>query len=139
MPRFVLCAAVTRSTGLALRGQSPPPPSPPRQLTDPAACMPPYQCRAALGRHLAQAVADAGRGRVLHIAHSGGALLTYLAAQYHLTPRYVPAAGGLGVILRRCFAVRGASAVFREGIGVNGVQGGILPRRACRSPKVWFE
>lgn len=29
-----------------------------------------------------------GKGRVLHIAHSGGALITYLAAQHHLTERY---------------------------------------------------
>lgn len=42
----------------------------------------------ALGQHLAQAVDDVGRGRVLHIAHSGGALITYLAAQHHLTRRY---------------------------------------------------
>lgn len=42
---------------------------------------------AALGEHLAQAVEDVGRGRVLHIAHSGGALITYLAAQHHLTKR----------------------------------------------------
>lgn len=43
----------------------------------------------ALGDHLGQAVEDVGKGRVLHIAHSGGALLTYLAAQHHLSKRYV--------------------------------------------------
>lgn len=41
----------------------------------------------ALGDHLAQAVEDVGKGRVLHIAHSGGALITYLAAQHHLSKR----------------------------------------------------
>lgn len=46
-----------------------------------------HLARIALGDHLAQAVEDVGRGRVLHIAHSGGALITYLAAQHHLTER----------------------------------------------------
>lgn len=51
--------------------------------------IPPLKFFADLGKHLAQAVEDVGWGRVLHIAHSGGALITYLAAQHHLTPRRV--------------------------------------------------
>lgn len=38
-----------------------------------------------LALHLRKAIADVGtNGRVLHIAHSGGAIITYLAAKYHL-------------------------------------------------------
>eukprot|EP01041_Mallomonas_annulata_P001992 gene1992-3874_t len=41
----------------------------------------------ALALHLRQALKDVGSdGRVLHIAHSGGAIITYLAAKHHLTP-----------------------------------------------------
>ncbi|CAM9618317.1 unnamed protein product, partial [Choristocarpus tenellus] len=41
-----------------------------------------------LAKHLAKAVGDVGsRARVLHLAHSGGALLTYLAAKHHLSRR----------------------------------------------------
>ncbi|CAM9217967.1 unnamed protein product [Ectocarpus fasciculatus] len=63
----------------------------------------------ALGDHLAQAVEDVGRGRVLHIAHSGGALITYLAAQHHLTRRQrdkidVLAFGGARSITRKYFS-----------------------------------
>ena len=36
--------------------------------------------------HLREALLTVGpRGRVLHIAHSGGAIITYIAAKYHLT------------------------------------------------------
>ncbi len=39
-----------------------------------------------LAQHLRNAVKDTGEtGRVLHLAHSGGALITYLAAKHHLT------------------------------------------------------
>jgi hypothetical protein len=40
-----------------------------------------------LAEHLRKALKDVRTdgGRVLHIAHSGGAILTYLAAKYHLT------------------------------------------------------
>ncbi len=39
-----------------------------------------------LALHLQNALKDAGEtGRVLHLAHSGGALITYLAAKHHLT------------------------------------------------------
>jgi hypothetical protein len=40
-----------------------------------------------LAEHLRSALNDVNpkQGRVLHIAHSGGAILTYLAAKYHLT------------------------------------------------------
>jgi hypothetical protein len=40
-----------------------------------------------LAEHLRKALKDvrSDGGRVLHIAHSGGAILTYLAAKYHLT------------------------------------------------------
>jgi hypothetical protein len=40
-----------------------------------------------LAFHLRNALGDVEKdgGRVLHIAHSGGAILTYLAAKYHLT------------------------------------------------------
>ncbi len=38
-----------------------------------------------LALHLRKALRDAGEtGRVLHLAHSGGALITYLAAKHHL-------------------------------------------------------
>ncbi|CAM9724943.1 unnamed protein product, partial [Scytosiphon promiscuus] len=65
----------------------------------------------ALGEHLAQAVEDVGRGRVLHIAHSGGALITYLAAQHHLTKRQrdkidVLTFGGARSITRKYFSGR---------------------------------
>ncbi|CAM9627142.1 unnamed protein product, partial [Ectocarpus sp. 8 AP-2014] len=65
----------------------------------------------ALGDHLAQAVEDVGRGRVLHIAHSGGALITYLAAQHHLTRRQrdkidVVTFGGARSITRKYFSGR---------------------------------
>ncbi|CAM9664883.1 unnamed protein product [Hapterophycus canaliculatus] len=65
----------------------------------------------ALGEHLAEAVQDAGRGRVLHIAHSGGALITYLAAQHHLTKRQrdkidVLTFGGARSITRKYFSGR---------------------------------
>lgn len=39
-----------------------------------------------LTEHLRAVLRDLGpRGRVLHLAHSGGAILTYLAAKHHLT------------------------------------------------------
>jgi len=39
-----------------------------------------------LAEHLRSALGEVGpTGRVLHLAHSGGAILTYLAAKYHLT------------------------------------------------------
>ncbi len=39
-----------------------------------------------LALHLRKALKDSGEtGRVLHLAHSGGALITYLAAKHHLT------------------------------------------------------
>ena len=39
-----------------------------------------------LAEHLREALKEVGPdGRVLHLAHSGGAILTYLAAKYHLT------------------------------------------------------
>ena len=39
-----------------------------------------------LAMHLRQALKDVGKdGRVLHLAHSGGAILTYLAAKHHLS------------------------------------------------------
>ncbi|CAN0503231.1 unnamed protein product, partial [Ectocarpus sp. 12 AP-2014] len=65
----------------------------------------------ALGDHLAQAVEDVGRGRVLHIAHSGGALITYLAAQHHLNRRQrdkidVVTFGGARSITRKYFSGR---------------------------------
>ena len=38
-----------------------------------------------LAAHLRRALRDVGaRGRVLHLAHSGGAIMTYLAAKHHL-------------------------------------------------------
>jgi hypothetical protein len=41
-----------------------------------------------LAKHLKQLISEVGEhGRVLHIAHSGGAILTYLAAKHHLTKR----------------------------------------------------
>ncbi|CAM9283951.1 unnamed protein product, partial [Phaeothamnion confervicola] len=65
-----------------------------------------------LAGHLQQALADVGpRGRVLHLAHSGGALLTYLAAKHHLasdeTARIdVLAFGGARSITRKYFGGR---------------------------------
>jgi hypothetical protein len=41
-----------------------------------------------LSKHLKSLLDEVGEhGRVLHIAHSGGAILTYLAAKYHLSKR----------------------------------------------------
>lgn len=38
-----------------------------------------------LARHLSRVLLEVGpKGRVIHLAHSGGALLTYLVAKYHL-------------------------------------------------------
>lgn len=80
--RFVLCLHLADGTTTSALPQNHPPP-----------CVVVVRCPAALGQHLAQAVEDVGRGRVLHIAHSGGALITYLAAQHHLTRRYAFASG----------------------------------------------
>lgn len=74
------------------------------------ACLPPSAWSSALGQHLAQAVDDVGRGRVLHIAHSGGALITYLAAQHHLTRRWPTQScshGGLKIAAFRSYVTVG--------------------------------
>ena len=38
-----------------------------------------------LAEHLRGCLADSENGRILHLAHSGGAIITYLAAKYHLS------------------------------------------------------
>ena len=38
-----------------------------------------------LAEHLRRCLADSQNGRILHLAHSGGAIITYLAAKYHLS------------------------------------------------------
>lgn len=52
---------------------------------------------------------DQQLGRVLHLAHSGGAIMTYLAARYHLTPNEtaridIATFGGGRSITRKYFA-----------------------------------
>jgi hypothetical protein len=65
-----------------------------------------------LTEHLRSALQDAGpMGRVLHLAHSGGALLTYLAAKHHLEPGEmeridVATFGGARSITRKYFRGR---------------------------------
>ncbi|CAN0312189.1 unnamed protein product, partial [Discosporangium mesarthrocarpum] len=74
----------------------------------------------ALADHLAKAVDDVGsRGRVLHVAHSGGALLTYLAAKHHLTRRQmaqidVVTFGGARSITRKYFTGRAVNYYARN-------------------------
>jgi hypothetical protein len=66
----------------------------------------------ALAIHLREALEAAGsEGRVLHLAHSGGALITYLAAKHYLTPAEtaridVVTFGGARSITRKYFSGR---------------------------------
>ncbi|CAM9292842.1 unnamed protein product [Chrysoparadoxa australica] len=73
-----------------------------------------------LASHLKEAIRDAGpRGRVLHLAHSGGALLTYLAAKHHLTPGEtacidVVTFGGARSLTRKYFSGRAVNYYARN-------------------------
>ncbi|CAM9683788.1 unnamed protein product, partial [Choristocarpus tenellus] len=59
-----------------------------RSANDNVAQEKPHYMASSLAKHLAKAVEDVGsRGRVLRLAHSGGALLTYLAAKHHPSRR----------------------------------------------------
>ncbi len=73
-----------------------------------------------LALHLRNALKDAGEtGRVLHLAHSGGALITYLAAKHHLTSNetdYIDVAtfGAARSITRKYFRNRAVNYYARN-------------------------
>ncbi|KAG5189534.1 hypothetical protein JKP88DRAFT_301534 [Tribonema minus] len=85
----------------------------------------------ALALHLREALELSGpRGRVLHLAHSGGALMTYLAAKYHLRAAEraridVVTFGGARSITRKYFSGRTVNYYARNDPLV------ILDRRAA--------